>query len=383
MSSRGRICFHVPYVYPLAAGGAVDFVGGIEVQSWAVARGLADRGFDVAMATCDFGQGPLETRDRVSLARTYSIGSGVPGLRLVYPRLWKAIRTMHQLAADVYVANGGGLSTGWAYDAARLRRSKFVFLAASDKDLMRSLPGLTKRRERWWYTRALRGANARVAQTEVQRRLLEDDFGLDAVVIPYSVDLPSAAVDAGNNDVVLWLSTYKSTKRPEWFIELARRLPEIRFVMVGFQPPGAADGSWASAKQAEAELSNLTVRGTVEHSRIGELMLDTALFVHTSPLEGFPNTLLEAWSYGIPSVTAVDPDGVIERHGLGEVVDSVDMLTTAVAEMMSDPERRRVLGARARGYVRLHHDRDRSLECLATLMDDVLSGNAAPHGSTG
>src|SRR5581483_5703034 len=213
--------------------------------------------------------------------------------------------------------------------------------------------------------------------------LLEDDFGLDAVVIPYSVDLPSAAVDAGENNVVLWLSTYKSTKRPEWFIELARRLPEIRFVMVGFQPPGAADGSWASAKQAEAELSNLTVRGTVEHSRIGELMLDTALFVHTSPLEGFPNTLLEAWSYGIPSVTAVDPDGVIELHGLGEVVDSVDMLTTAVAEMMSDPERRRVLGARARGYVRLHHDRDRSLECLATLMDDVLSGNAAPHGSTG
>src|SRR5690242_14335256 len=88
---RGRICFHVPYVYPLAGGGDIDLVGGIEVQDWALARGLAKEGFDVAIATCDFGQGPIERRDGVALHRTYAIDAGIAGIRFFYPRLWKAM----------------------------------------------------------------------------------------------------------------------------------------------------------------------------------------------------------------------------------------------------------------------------------------------------
>jgi glycosyltransferase involved in cell wall biosynthesis len=370
--SRGRLCFHVPHLYPVAAGGEIDFVGGIEVQDWALARALAERGFDVAVATCDYGQAPVERRDGTTLFRTYSTDAGVPGIRFVYPRLWKTMRTLRRIRADVYLANGAGLSTGWAYDAARLSDSRFVFLAASDKDLVRSLPGLTRRRERWWYARALHGADARVAQTELQRRILRENFGLEAHVITNPVELPLAPGDVGSNGLVLWLSTYKPSKRPEWFIELARSLPALRFLMVGFPPSGDANGSWAAAKHAAAELSNLTVQGFVEHSQIGDLFRSAALFVHTSPLEGFPNTLLEAWSYGVPTVSAVDPDGVAERHGLGEVAGSIEQLARAVAATMAAPALRRALGARAREYVERHHGPDRTFDRLAVLLDRVI-----------
>jgi glycosyltransferase involved in cell wall biosynthesis len=378
MSGRGRICFHVPYLYPLTAGRQIDLVGGIEVQDWALARGLANRGFDVAIATCDFGQSSVERRDGVSLFRTYSTEAGIPGLRFVYPRLWKTLRTLGAVGADVYLANGAGLSAGWAYDAAKLRGSKFIFLAASDKDVVRSLPALTRRRERWWYLRALRGADARVAQTEVQRHLFREHFGLDSDVIANPVEIPPIPVDAGNNDVILWLSTYKPVKRPEWFLELARRLPELRFVMVGALPPSAeGDGSWQAAERAAAELSNLSVHGFIEHSRIGEFFSAAAVFVHTSPLEGFPNTLLEAWSYGVPSITGVDPDRVVERHGMGIVVGSVEKLTEAVAGMMADPDRRRALGARARDYVQRYHGPARTFDPLAVLLDRVIEKGAS------
>jgi glycosyltransferase involved in cell wall biosynthesis len=372
MSHRGRLCFYVPYLYPLAVGGEIQLAGGIEVQYWAVARALATRGFDVAVATGDYGQDPVTRREGVALLRTYSTDAGIPVVRFFYPRLWKAIHTLHGSRADVYLASGASIGAGWTYEAARLQSSRFVFLAASDKDAIPALPGLTRRRARWWYLRALRGADALVAQTELQRRLFRENFGLDAHVIPNPVELPSTPVDPGANNVVLWLSTYKPIKRPEWFLELARRLPHLRFVMVGFPPSAETNESWIMAQQAAATVSNLEVHGFVAHSRIGEFLRQAAVFVHTSPLEGFPNTLLEAWSYGVPSISAVDPDGVVERHQIGEVVDRLDKMLDAVGAAMAAPEQRRMLGARARQYVKEHHGPDQTFEPLAALMDSVI-----------
>jgi glycosyltransferase involved in cell wall biosynthesis len=379
---RGRLCFFSPFLYPVAAGGAIEFVGGTEVRQWALARGLAKRGFEVAIATCDFGQPPVTELDGVTILRTYAPQAGVPGVRLFYPRLWQTLQVLRRADANVYLANGSGIPAGWAYHAAQLRRSKFVFLASSDGDALLSLPWLTKRRERWWYLTALRGANARVAQTELQRHLFRKNFGVETEVIPNPVELALSQVDSGANSAVLWLSTYKPSKRPEWFTELARRLPQLRFVMVGL--PGSGPGameSWRAAQQAAAVLSNLEVHGFVEHARVREFLGEAALFVHTSPVEGFPMTLLEAWSHGIPTVTAVDPGGTIRKHEIGDVVDTIHGLVEAVATTMAAPEKRRAVGARARRYVEECHGPQRTFEPLAALLDRVI-GESDPSAST-
>jgi len=371
---RGRLCFYSPYLYPVAAGAEVHFVGGTEVRQWALARALVERDFEVAVATCDYGQPRVLSQEGVTLLRTYSTEAGLPGLRFFYPRLWKTMRTLKDARADVYLAGGSGLGTGWTYDASRLAGARFVLLAASDGDAMPSLPWLTTRREKWWYLRALRGADVLIAQTDLQRRLLRDNFAVEAHVIANPVDLPPSAVDPAANDVILWVSTYKPSKRPEWFIELARRLPQHRFVMIGYPPSEKGNGSWHLATRAAAELSNLEVHGFVEHGRIREFLRKTALFVHTSPLEGFPMTLLEAWSFGIPSLSCVDPGGVVSRHGIGEVVDTVEQLVETVTAAMAAPDHRRALGFRGRDYVRHHHGPDRTYEPLAALLERVIRG---------
>jgi glycosyltransferase involved in cell wall biosynthesis len=375
VSDRGRLCFYIPQLYPVATGD-IELAGGIEVQHWAVARALAGQGFDVTVATWDYGQASVVRRNEVELLRTYAEQSGIRGVRFFYPRLWSSLRTLRNAAADVYVASGASLLAGWTYDAAKSRRARFVFFAASDKDALPTLPALPRAIDRWWYRRALLGADARIAQTDVQRQLFREHFGVEAVVIPNPADVPANYADAGENKLVLWLSTYKASKRPEWFVELARRLPRWRFVMAGFRPSGEADSSWRKVIQGGEELPNLEVNGWVEHSRIGEYLREAALFVHTSPLEGFPNTLLEAWSYAVPSVSAVDPGGVVARHRIGRTAGSLDELVTAVAEMMSAPDERRALGARARDYVARHHGPDQTIEPLAALLDDVIAAGA-------
>ena len=237
------------------------------------------------------------------------------------------MRALAAADADVYYVRGGALEAGQAYDAARLRGASFVFGAAHDHDARASLPLLSKPRDRWWYRRALRGAHTIIAQTLFQQQLFRDESGLSSTVIRNLVEVPAVASDPGRDGPVVWLATYKPAKRPDWFLALARALPQRRFVMCGVVPiwPETTE-SWERAQAAARELPNLEVRGYLEQSEVTALLAGASLFVHTSPVEGFPNTVLEAWASGVPSVTAVDPDGVVRREGCGEVVETIQPL---------------------------------------------------------
>jgi glycosyltransferase involved in cell wall biosynthesis len=134
---------------------------------------------------------------------------------------------------------------------------------------------------------------------------------------------------------------------------------------------------WEAAQATARACPNLEVRGFLDHDRLAELFQGASLFVHTSPAEGFPNTLLEAWSYGVPSVTSVDPDGVITRGGMGEVATEFPRMLEAVRRMLADPELRRAAGARARAYVESHHGPERVYGQLAGVLDPLVAAGRA------
>lgn len=374
MSDRGRVCFHAPYLYPLFSRGAIEFTGGAEVQQALLARGLVALGFEVAVVSCDYGQAPDLTVDGVRLLRSYPPRGGIPVLRFFHPRLSRALRALVAADAEVYYARGAGVPAGEAFEVARWKRAAFVLGSAHDLEARRDLPLQRSVRDRAWSRRAIRGAQAIVAQTEFQRERYAAEFGRQSEVIPNLVETPAAAADAGSPGAVTWLGTYKRSKRPAWFLELARRLPEQRFIMCGVLPvPPDTPAAWEDARAAARGYPNLEVHGFVAHDQLGALFARTALFVHTSPAEGFSNTLLEAWAHGVPAIAAVDPDGVIAREELGEVVADADALERAVRRWMADPGRRRAAGARARALVLARHAPAAVLARFAELLDRMVN----------
>ena len=373
MSGRGRVCFHAPYLYPLFSHAAIEFAGGAEVQQSLLARGLARAGFEVSAVTCDYGQAPDLTDDGVRLLKTYPPQGGIPVLRFLHPRLSRTLGALLRADAEVYYARGLAVPAGESLEVARWKRAAFVLGTAHDHDARRDLPLHRSLRDRWWAGRALRGADAIVAQTEFQRDLYRNEFGRDSEVIPNLIEVPAAAVDAGRPGALVWLATYRRSKRPEWFLELARRVPGQRFIMRGVLPaPPDREQAWEDARAAARACPNLEVRGFVDHERLSALFTQAALFVHTSPAEGFPNTLLEAWAHGLPCIAAVDPDGVIGREGLGEVVGSFESLEDAVRRWLADPALRRAAGARARAYVLARHAPEVVLERFGELLDRMV-----------
>jgi glycosyltransferase involved in cell wall biosynthesis len=371
--SGTRICFHVPYLYPLAGATRMRYTGGLEVQQWLLTRGLAQRGFDVHVVTCDFGQPAVVTHEGVTFHRSYPPHRGVPGVRFFHPRLSGSLRALNAAAADIYVMKGSGLLAGITGEVAGMRGARFVFICSHDDDTRRARPDL-RPWEYGWYVRALRNASQRIAQTAWQQENFAREFGVTSEVVRNAVAPVATPADPGQPGTVLWLATYKAGKRPEWFTDLARAFPDQRFVMCGVIPePPLTREVYERALAAAAASPNLEVHGFVEHDRLREVFLDASLVVHTSPAEGFPNVFLEAWSHGIPTVTTVDPDGVIARHGLGAVAADPESLREAVRSLMADPERRREMGQRAREYVAREHGLDRILDRYAELFGSLSS----------
>jgi glycosyltransferase involved in cell wall biosynthesis len=375
MSRRPRVAMFVEFLYPVVSGGRVPFAGGIEVQLTHLGRGLAGRGFEVHVLTCDYGQpDPLEAGGLV-LHKTYPPVGGVPGLRFFHPRLTRGLAALWRVDADLYLFQGAALWAGLVCAVAKARKRRFVWLAGHDHDVRRDLPDVHGPRDRLLVRAAMRGADAIVTQTRAQRARLLEDFGLESTVIMNPVPLPpdDQVGDAGAGSDLVWLSTYKAAKRPDWFLRFAERHPDVRCRMAGVVPvPPLTDAEFRAARARAAALPNLDVQGTVPHERIGEFLAGAALFAHTSPAEGFPNTLLESWARALPTVSCFDPDGIVERERLGACREDYDGWEREVQRRLADPALRREEGRRARAWAAAHHAPEVIHGALATLLRDVL-----------
>jgi glycosyltransferase involved in cell wall biosynthesis len=267
-----------------------------------------------------------------------------------------------------------GFAPGVAFDVAHARRAGFISHCAHDEGCTRAGLAAMNPRDRWWYQRAIHGADAVLAQTEWQRSHFQSEFGVASELVPNIVDVPPSGTDPGRNGPVVWLGTYKRAKRPDRFVELARELPEHRFIMAGvIPPPPLSQDHWLAAQAAAATLPNLEVHGYLQHDTVSEMLSRAALLVHTSPEEGFSNVLLESWALGLPTVSFVDPDGLVSREGLGTAVRDFGDLVRQVRALMAEPAARRAAGARARAYVQGRHAPDLVLDRLAGVADRVVA----------
>lgn len=372
--TRPRIAFVVPYGYPALAGTGFDYVGGAEMQQARLARVLAARGHDVWMLSADFGQLPRIQVDGITIERAYQPFAGVPGLRFFHPRWSGVVGALDRAQPDIVYQRTAGALTGQCALWARGNGKRFVFACAHDFDTLVASPVLTDVRARYLYRWGLHHADRVLAQSEGQAEALERNHGITAPVVRNLIPLPASARAAAGADRVVWLGTIKAEKRPAWVLEAARALPDVKFVLAGGPPPPPMpETEWRIMKEEALTLPNVELLGFVRPEAVPALLERAQLFVHTSPAEGFPNTLLEAWALGVPSVSVVDPDGAVSQGGAGVQVWDLAGFVEAVRDLTSDTARREFLGTNARAWVAARH----APEIVAKAFEDAAGLGAA------
>lgn len=165
----------------------------------------------------------------------------------------------------------------------------------------------------------------------------------------------------------------------ESFIAALQQQPALRsrarLVLVGDGPLRAQ----ASVRLSESGLQELAwLPG--ERSDVPEVMRGLNCFVLPSLVEGVSNTILEAMATGLPVVaTDVGANADLVVHGeTGHIVPSgsVDGMAVAMAELASEPDRARAMGARGRARIEERF----SLDAMMAAYDAVYRRVLGIHG---
>src|SRR5262249_44954868 len=145
-----------------------------------------------------------------------------------------------------------------------------------------------------------------VVQHAGQQRDYRHNYGREATLIPSCyVPPPHARHDRGGH--VLWVARLGESKRPLLAVEVARRLAGHRVVMVGGSEGGrSGEALYRAVREAASKVPNLEFKGFVPYAEIDRYFDGARLLLNTSKFEGFPNTFLQAWSRGIPTVSLLD-----------------------------------------------------------------------------
>ena len=331
-------------------------VGGAEVQQSILARLLARSGYRVSMISLDFGQPRRVTLDGVTVHKAYKPDAGLPGLRFLHPRITNMWRAMREVDADIYYQRSSAMLTAVVAEFCRLHGRGSIYAGASDIDFIPGRQQIRFRRDRWLFERGLARVDRLVVQNENQRKSCLLHYGRQSVLIPSCYE-PPADSQPGRGDTVLWVGTVHQYKRPELFLELARRLPHRRFVMVG--GPGVEDEARKSyfegVRAAAARLPNVEMTGFLPLERVEPYFDRARVHVNCSDYEGVPNTFLQAWARGVPAVAWVDIAARHQGEPVYRVVSELDQAVEEIERLFESDAYHRRASERSREYFAATH----------------------------
>ena len=333
-------------------------IGGEQVQHTLLARALARRGFEVSMVVANYGQPDGLEIDGVRLHRAHGLDEGLPVLRFLHPRLTGLWRALGRADAQVYYVSTASSQLGVVAAFARRHGRRVVFRIAHDLDCDPKRLLIRLWRDRKLYEWGLRRADAVLAQSQQQRAALRANYGLDSRVAGMLVEPAVRDLDFKARDVpVLWVNNLRPFKRPDLALALAQRLPQVRLHMIG-GPQGGHEDLFEATRRNSAALNNLQFHGRVAYHDVNNYFERARVFVNTSDSEGFPNSYLQAWRRGVPTVSFFDPDGVIRRFGLGHAAQSLQDMAMAVERLTRSPDDWHATSARCRDFMDAHYGDD-------------------------
>jgi glycosyltransferase involved in cell wall biosynthesis len=355
-------------------------MGGAEYQSHLVAQELASRpGTQVHFiargvpATGAYGAPPYEV---VSVGQARGLARR--SLTADAPRLIKLLR---EIRPDVIYQRMRVSYTGLCQSYAAAARIPLFVHVASDFDLDPRLlrPGrlslnlpfelLDAAIGNWGLRRAARI----VLQTDRQAALLRAGYGRNsALVVRNCQPLPDQLHARDNSPLrVLWIGNLRPIKRPELFLELARRLSHIgsvEFLLAG----RTYDGRYSEILSRRDLPPNFRYLGPLPHDDVLDLLSRSHMLVNTSQMEGSPNTFIEAWGRGVVVASLdVDVDDALKGRGIGVHAGDVDTLAAEVERLLGDTEMRLRMATRAFNYVHKTHSMSNIVRLCDAIIDSV------------
>jgi glycosyltransferase involved in cell wall biosynthesis len=291
--------------------------GGYGRATRMLGRELVKRGISVcAVVPKRDGQQDVEELD----------GIQVLGFPMTAP--WKARRLFEACNADIYHSQEPSLST-WLAQKAMPRRKHLVTFrdpkTARDRFIEGRYPSIhtLKTAAAAWYEgsglvkKAAQRADGRFVCVNGLAEKAQAVYGLTEApaLLASPIPIPDRPMRKDSRPTVCFLARWDKRKRPEFFFELAREFPQVRFIAVG---RGQNQRVERELRSRYGALPNVEMRGFVDQfasDELSQILEQSWILVNTSAREGLPTSFLEAMAHRCALLSGVNPDTVAARFG--------------------------------------------------------------------
>jgi glycosyltransferase involved in cell wall biosynthesis len=291
--------------------------------------------------------------------------------------LRKNISIYDRVDADIYILHGNSELNADLIYFCKKRGKKFIFLAGSDMDYDPDYKISPRKLNRYSVPHylmayAIEEADIHCVQNERQAQILAEHYQRESTIIKNPINLDHRLQPVSSKGDVLWVGKSDSIKRPEIILELATRLPMLKFTLI--MTFSNKDIHLQSVKKSKA-LPNVNICPFVPYNEIESYFAAHRILVNTSILEGFPNTFLQAAKYGLPIVTSrVDPGFMLTKHHCGICSeDDFEKLAASTLALCTDQDLYQKTSENCLNYIKSNHSEEIIISKYRSLIDSMFT----------
>lgn len=313
------ITFISPLGLPMLLDPPRAGAGGAERQFFLFGKGLQKKGWSVSYIVDDISVNKAANTVMPVEPASFSFMGGskwhIPfdWMSLLYA-MWRADSHYYVIKTPAYLLVPMSVFTAFF-------RRRLVFWAQTEFD---AYPKLRPRGKLLGFLMdmGINRADIILAQSHSQLVGFRENFSKEAKLIK-SISGKLSGNTKGNHENkcvdVLWVGNSMANKRYEIVLSLAKILPEYTFALAMNK---ADPERYAQAGEQCKLISNINFLGEVNPVEMESWYGRSRLLLNTSVREGFPNTYLQAWQYGLPVVSiCIDPDDLVASLNLGVILD--------------------------------------------------------------
>lgn len=201
---------------------------------------------------------------------------------------------------------------------------------------------------------------------------LDDNVSIDYVPNPIEYDESFKLSGNPKENLIIFLGRLESVKRGWLFCEIAKRMPDYQFCVLG--QTFREKHKNTDIMQSYYDIPNLHFAGHVDGDVKNEYLKRAKILVNTSIHEALPISFLEALSFGTLLVSNRNPEDLTSKFGihvgdvLGDGFDKVDLFVDAIHKILDNPDHYDAIANEAISYIRSVHN----VSAFQTTMQNIL-----------
>lgn len=189
---------------------------------------------------------------------------------------------------------------------------------------------------------------------------LDSDVNIQYLPNPINIDESFDMQKFPKKNMIIFLGRIESVKRGWLFCEIAKKMPNYEFYVLGKTHREESKNSEIMSDYYA--IPNLHFEGHVEGPEKERYLKEAKILVNTSIHEALPISFLEALSYGTLLVSNRNPEDLTSKFGihvgdvLGDGFDKIDLYVDAINHLLSNDEEREKISKEAIEYIKDVHN---------------------------